>query len=237
VTWSSTWGDDPLYHPVNVSAPRYHPGHADDLERLPARVPAATPGAGPAMLAAELLGRVQAELPVIVDLGERKQVLVAAWLTGLRSACAARAEAEQARQRAAAAGAQTEDARAETDRVREAATHDLDQVRADAARDREEITGRLADAVARGQAAEQRLADAATEYAQARADAARDRDELHVALEDRGRILEESRAELRERAERDLAGARAELGQLHSADEAGPDAPGRRRPGRQPGSQ
>jgi len=189
------------------------------------------------MLAAELLGRVQAELPVIVDLGERKQVLVAAWLTGLRSACAARAEAEQARQRAAAAGAQTEDARAETDRVREAATHDLDQVRADAARDREEITGRLADAVARGQAAEQRLADAATEYAHARADAARERDELHVALEDRGRILEESRAELRERAERDLAGARAELGQLHSADEAGPDAPGRRRPGRQPGSQ
>jgi len=61
-----------------------------------------------------------------------------------------------------------------------------------------------------------------------------------VALEDRARVLEESRAELRERAERaerDLAAARAELGQLRSVGEAGPDAPARRRPGRQPGSQ
>src|SRR5690348_16984644 len=56
-----------------------------DLERLPARVPAAAPGAGPAMLAAELLGRVRAELPAISELGEREQVLVSAWLTGLRS--------------------------------------------------------------------------------------------------------------------------------------------------------
>jgi site-specific recombinase XerD len=56
-----------------------------DLELLPARVSPATPGAGPAALAAELFGRVLAELPVVGELGERDQVLVSAWLTGLRS--------------------------------------------------------------------------------------------------------------------------------------------------------
>jgi hypothetical protein len=45
---------------------------SSDLERLPA----AAPGAGPAVLAAELLGRVRAELPVVGELGERDQVLV-----------------------------------------------------------------------------------------------------------------------------------------------------------------
>ena len=65
----------------------------DDLERLPARVPAAAPDAGRAMLAAELLGRVRAELPAVGELGEREQVLVAAWLTGLRSARTRRAYA------------------------------------------------------------------------------------------------------------------------------------------------
>ena len=60
-----------------------------DLERLPA----AASGAGPAALAAELLGRVRAELPVIGELGEREQVLVSAWLTGLRSARTRRAYA------------------------------------------------------------------------------------------------------------------------------------------------
>ena len=64
-----------------------------DLERLPARVLPTAPGAGPAMLAAELLGRVRAELPVVGELGEREQVLVAAWLTGLRSARTRRAYA------------------------------------------------------------------------------------------------------------------------------------------------
>ena len=64
-----------------------------DLERLPARVSPAAPGAGPAVLAAELLGRVRAELPVVGELGEREQVLVSAWLTGLRSARTRRAYA------------------------------------------------------------------------------------------------------------------------------------------------
>ena len=64
-----------------------------DLERLPAPVSPAAPGAGPAVLAAELLGRVRAELPVVGGLGEREQVLVSAWLTGLRSARTRRAYA------------------------------------------------------------------------------------------------------------------------------------------------
>ena len=61
-----------------------------DLERLPA----AAPGAGPAALAAELLGRVRAELSAVGGLGEREQVLVSAWLTGLRWARTRRAYAE-----------------------------------------------------------------------------------------------------------------------------------------------
>ena len=57
-----------------------------DLEPLPVRALPTTPGAGPAVLAAEMLGRVWAEFPVVGGLGEREQVLVSAWLTGLRSA-------------------------------------------------------------------------------------------------------------------------------------------------------
>ena len=60
-----------------------------DLERLPAA--ASVPAPGPSALAAELLGRVRAELPAVGGLGEREQVLVSAWLTGLRSARTRRA--------------------------------------------------------------------------------------------------------------------------------------------------
>ena len=66
---------------------------AGDPGRLPGTVSAAALGAGPAVLAAELLGRGRAELPVVAELGEREQVLVAAWLTGLRSARIRRAYA------------------------------------------------------------------------------------------------------------------------------------------------
>ncbi len=52
--------------PVPGATIRAMPG---DLERLPAAAAAAAPGAGPALLAAELLGRVRAELPVIGGLG------------------------------------------------------------------------------------------------------------------------------------------------------------------------
>jgi hypothetical protein len=62
-----------------------------DLERLHGPASPVVPGAGPAAAAAELLGWVRAELPVIGGLGEREQVLVAAWLTGLRSARTRRA--------------------------------------------------------------------------------------------------------------------------------------------------
>jgi site-specific recombinase XerD len=61
-----------------------------DLEQLPAS------GTGPAAVAAELTGRIRAELPVISDLGEREQILLAAWLTGLRSARTRRAYAGDA---------------------------------------------------------------------------------------------------------------------------------------------
>jgi hypothetical protein len=64
-----------------------------DLEPLPAPVSLSGPSAGPAAVAAELLGRARAELPVVGELGEREQVLVSAWLTGLRSARTRRAYA------------------------------------------------------------------------------------------------------------------------------------------------
>jgi hypothetical protein len=57
-----------------------------DLVPLPARVSPPAPGAGLAAVAAELVGRVRAELPTVGEMGEREQLLVAAWLTGLRSA-------------------------------------------------------------------------------------------------------------------------------------------------------
>ena len=40
---------------------------------------------GPAAIAAELLARTRAELPVLAGLGEREELLAAAWLTSLRS--------------------------------------------------------------------------------------------------------------------------------------------------------
>ena len=52
--------------PVPAATIPAMPGH---LERLPARVWPAGPGAGPAAVAGELLGRVRAELPVIGGLG------------------------------------------------------------------------------------------------------------------------------------------------------------------------
>ena len=69
--------------PVPGASIRAIPG---DLERLPVPVSPAAPGAGPAAVAGELLGRMRAELPVVGELGEREQFLVSARLTGLRSA-------------------------------------------------------------------------------------------------------------------------------------------------------
>jgi len=58
-------GDNPLYHPADAGARRYHPGMPGEYERLPAAASAPAPGVGPAVLAAELLGRMRAELPLI----------------------------------------------------------------------------------------------------------------------------------------------------------------------------
>ena len=61
-----------ITRPVSVPGAtiRAMPG---DLERLPAPVSPAAPGAGPAAVAGGLLGRVRAELPAVGELGEREQ--------------------------------------------------------------------------------------------------------------------------------------------------------------------
>ena len=76
----------------------------------------------------------------------------------------------------------------------------------------------------------------AEELAQLRADAARERDELRAALESRAQVLNESRDELRARAERAEQGWSAALAELGRArQETGtadaPAAPKRRRGG------
>ncbi len=53
-----------------------------ELALVPA--PAAI-GPGAAAVAAELLGRIRAELPVVTAMGEREQLLASAWLASLRS--------------------------------------------------------------------------------------------------------------------------------------------------------
>jgi colicin import membrane protein len=76
----------------------------------------------------------------------------------------------------------------------------------------------------------------AAELEQLRADAARERDELRAAMESRAQVLEESRADLRaraERAERDLDTARDELARMrHEPTAAGATTPAPRRRGR-----
>jgi len=64
-----------------------------DPGRLSAPVSPSAYGAAPAVLAGELVHRVWAELPVVGELGGREQLLVSAWLTGLRSARTRRAYA------------------------------------------------------------------------------------------------------------------------------------------------
>src|SRR5215831_14936109 len=54
------------------------PPHDVDVRPAPA-------GAGPALVAAELLARTIGELPVVGELEGQEQLLVAAWLAGLRS--------------------------------------------------------------------------------------------------------------------------------------------------------
>jgi Lantibiotic dehydratase, N terminus/Phage integrase, N-terminal SAM-like domain len=98
VTGCSRPGDNPLYHPVNVSACGYHPGMPDDQETAQGGelelVPRAAVRPGPAAaVAADLLARSRAELPVLAGLSERDELLAAAWLASLRSSRTRRAYA------------------------------------------------------------------------------------------------------------------------------------------------
>ena len=52
---------------------------------------------GPTAIAAELLARTRAELPVLAGLGEREELLAAAWLASLRAARTRRAYAGDVR--------------------------------------------------------------------------------------------------------------------------------------------
>jgi hypothetical protein len=60
-------GDNPLYHPFCRCPPLPFEAMPGDIERLSVASPAAAPGA--TALAAELLGRVRAELPAVGELG------------------------------------------------------------------------------------------------------------------------------------------------------------------------
>ena len=63
----------------------------DLMPRASARPP------GPVAIAAELLARTRAELPVLAGLGEREELLAAAWLASLRAARTRRAYAADVR--------------------------------------------------------------------------------------------------------------------------------------------
>ena len=98
-------GDNPLYHPV-LPVAAANPGMAADQETVTAAV-AVTAGElvpragarppGPAAVAAELLARTRAELPVLAGLGEREELLAAAWLASLRAPRTRRAYAGDVR--------------------------------------------------------------------------------------------------------------------------------------------
>ena len=104
--WLSRAGDNPL-SPGSVGACRYHPVHGrwpgngdrsggrDRGRRAGARAGARPPG--PAAIAAELLARTRAELPVLAGLGEREELLAAAWLASLRAPRTRRAYAGDVR--------------------------------------------------------------------------------------------------------------------------------------------
>ena len=84
----------PLYHPVLSGPTASIPGMASAQEArvfpsvAPATaelVPAGDRPPAPAAVAGELLAHVRGELPAVAQLGQREQLLAAAWLTSLRS--------------------------------------------------------------------------------------------------------------------------------------------------------
>ena len=102
---------------INRVITRYHPvlsvpastirGMAGDQETVTAAAAVAAGGElvpragarppGPVAIAAELLARTRAELPVLAGLGEREELLAAAWLASLRAARTRRAYAADVR--------------------------------------------------------------------------------------------------------------------------------------------
>ena len=96
------------YHPVLSVPAATIRGMAGDQETVTAAAAVAAGGdlvpragaarpPGPAVIAAELLARTRAELPVLAGLGEREELLAAAWLASLRAARTRRAYAADVR--------------------------------------------------------------------------------------------------------------------------------------------
>ena len=134
--------------------------------------------------------------------------------------------ARAAGQRAAAAEARADATRADADRAHEEAARMLDQVRADATRERDELREAMQ---ARVQAAEAELERREREHA---AELGR----IEAAAEARAAVLEESRTDLRaraERAEHDLDQARAVAASREEVE--GTTTPARRAKRRNPG--
>ena len=70
--WSRFPGDNPLYHAVTVGPGRYHRAMVSDRELAPVPDARAAGGAGQEAVAAELLARIRAELPVVAAMGQRE---------------------------------------------------------------------------------------------------------------------------------------------------------------------
>ena len=96
------------YHPVLSVLAATIRGMAGDQEMVTAAAAVAAGGdlvpragaarpPGPVAIAAELLARTRAELPVLAGLGEREELLAAAWLASLRAARTRRAYAADVR--------------------------------------------------------------------------------------------------------------------------------------------
>jgi colicin import membrane protein len=154
----------------------------------------------------------QARIALIEE--DRDSAIEAAEAAKAAAVRAADARAEQAGARAQEAIAQI---RAEAEALVRAAGEARDQALAQTAQaDQRTAAAEARTEDARAEAARIRE-DAAREAGQLRADAARERDELRAGLEAQAQILEESRDDMRvraERAERDLDAARAELTRL-----------------------
>jgi integrase/recombinase XerD len=101
-------GDNPLYHPVLSVPAATIRGMAGEQETVTAAAAVTAGGElvpragarppGPAAVAAELLARTRAELPVLAGLGEREELLAAAWLASLRAPRTRRAYAGDVRE-------------------------------------------------------------------------------------------------------------------------------------------